>query len=221
MEGPGATTDLGALYGATRERLCALLDDVDDAGWAAPVPACPGWDVHAVVSHLVGVVEDGIAGRLQGGPPDAELSAEEVARHRDDAPQELIERWSELAPLIEAAISQHQIWPAVLDVVSHEHDVRGALGRPGARDADVVRRGARVLVAGVDPELDVGIEVAGDEPSDTAATYRLRTTPFEVLRFRLGRRSRDQVIALDWSTDPEPVVDRLFIFGPAASALAE
>ena len=49
----------------------------------------------------------------------------------------------------------------------------------------------------------------------------LRTTAFEVLRLRLGRRSRGQVERLDWSGDPGGIVDALFIFGPATHDIVE
>jgi hypothetical protein len=42
-----------------------------------------------------------------------------------------------------------------------------------------------------------------------------------VLRLRLGRRTPAQVAALDWSRDPAPVLDHLFIFGPAERNLVE
>ncbi len=49
----------------------------------------------------------------------------------------------------------------------------------------------------------------------------LRTTPFEVLRLRLGRRSRSQVAAMDWSVPPGDALDGLFVFGPTPVALDE
>jgi len=51
-------------------------------------------------------------------------------------------------------------------------------------------------------------------PEDGAEIY-LRTTRFEALRWRTGRRSRAQLAAMDWSADPAPVLDHLYMFGPA------
>ena len=53
------------------------------------------------------------------------------------------------------------------------------------------------------------------------AVARLATTPFELLRIRLGRRSEAQVLALDWTGDPRPVLPGLFVFGPAERDLVE
>ena len=44
---------------------------------------------------------------------------------------------------------------------------------------------------------------------------------FEFFRLRLGRRSRRQVARLDWSDDPERVLDAMFVFGPATTDLDE
>ena len=51
--------------------------------------------------------------------------------------------------------------------------------------------------------------IVGDEP----AAMRLTATRFEVLRAFGGRRSLDQVRALDWSGDPTPYLG-LFELGP-------
>jgi hypothetical protein len=64
-----------------------------------------------------------------------------------------------------------------------------------------------------DAEFRVG---AGDGPE-----LGLTTRRFEALRWRMGRRSRAQMAAFDWSGDPAPVLDHLAIFGPAASDLIE
>jgi hypothetical protein len=37
----------------------------------------------------------------------------------------------------------------------------------------------------------------------------------------MGRRSRAQLLALDWDADAEPYVDHLHVFGPAATDVVE
>lgn len=71
----------------------------------------PGWRAHDVVTHLVGVIEDGMAGRLDG-PPDDVLTPDEVRRHWDVPHDDLLHRWDELASPMEAAITDGEIWPA-------------------------------------------------------------------------------------------------------------
>ena len=217
---------VGEHYGASRRRLTDLLRDATPADWSAPVPACPGWDVHDVVAHLTAVVVDANAGRLTG-PPTPDVTAEQVARYRGTPPPALLAEWEAGAPGFEQAVTALDIWPAAMDVGTHEHDVRGALGVPGARDDGLVVGAARLLVA----ELDCGatLEVTFTDVGVTArsadgvgGTHALRATAFEVFRLRMGRRTRDQVAALDWSPPPtDAVLDGLFVFGPAAAPLVE
>ena len=189
------------------------------------VAACPGWSVKDVIAHLVGIIEDVNAGRLTG-PPPAEQTADEVERHRADTMDDLLAAWSEFTPGFEELITQMRIWPGLLDVLSHEHDTRAALGRPGARDDRGVQLGAEQLVAALAAPVEVVItpdpaDGEGDASNDPDAPLVLRATAFEVFRLRLGRRTREQARQLAWSRDPGDVLDQLFIFGPTTTALGE
>lgn len=71
---------------------------------------------------------------------------------------EVIEFWGTVSPDLEALMSGAGAWAPLLDLVSHEHDIRGAIGRPGARDSPAVHHGARALctrVAGVPRSIRV------------------------------------------------------------------
>lgn len=218
--------EVGDLYREVRIRTTELLGGLDDEQWSRPVPACPGWRVRDVLAHLVGIMEDAAAGRL-AGPPDEAATAEEVARHTDDDPAELLASWGELAPDFEAAVSAARMWPAFFDVLSHEHDIRHALGLADVRDTDTdaVALAAKLLVRSspLDRPLvvETGDAVLSSAPVEGADPITLRTSAFEVFRFRLGRRSREQVLALDWSEDPADVIDELFVFGPAEVSIVE
>jgi uncharacterized protein (TIGR03083 family) len=213
---------VGELYGACRARIVERLGTLDDDRWRVPVPACPGWDVQAVVAHLVGVVEDSAAGELLG-PPDPSQTAREVERHRDASPSALLDRWTEVAPPFEAVVSSASIWPAFFDVLSHEHDLCSALGEVGPRGDDV-DLAAKLLVRGVQLDrplhVDTGDAVLVSTGGDGEPLV-LRTSAFEAFRLRMGRRSRAQVLAMDWSEDPAPWIDSLFVFGPAEGDLLE
>lgn len=217
--------DLAQLYRDTRERLSGLVLGLDGSELSAPVPACPGWSVYDVMYHLLAVVEDVMAGRLTKPPTDAE-TAGQVARHRGMPVSGVVETWAELAPPFEELIGGAVVWPAVLDVATHEQDIRGALGRPGARQTEVVRVGAERLVALMQPSVPVRVVCEDFEarvgPEDARhPELLLQTTRFETFRWRLGRRSRSQVQGLDWSGDPAPVIDQLFIFGPSPTDIVE
>ncbi|MFN8050139.1 MAG: maleylpyruvate isomerase family mycothiol-dependent enzyme [Acidimicrobiales bacterium] len=206
---------IGDRYRNARERLTAYLREQDESAWERPVPACPGWNVRDVLAHLVGVVEDSAAGLLSG-PPGPDQTAVEVERHRENDPEQLLQAWTELAPRFEAAITANTVWPALIDVLSHEHDIRGALGSVDHRDHPDLRRVAELLRGGL-PDVRISFGEDGDDPS----RLRLRTDRFEFFRLRLGRRSRRQVERLDWSTEPGPLLDALFVFGPAEIDIVE
>ena len=57
------------LYRQARERVSALVGSLGPQQLEIPVPSCPGWTVHDVVSHLAGVANDVITGRLTASPP--------------------------------------------------------------------------------------------------------------------------------------------------------
>ena len=218
-----AEPSLSQLYEKTQVRVVSLVVELDEQQVVAPVPACPGWRVRDVVAHLTAVGEDVLEGRLTG-PPSDEQTAAQVARFTDRPLSEVLSRWRELTPQFGEAIDAFGVWPAVLDVATHEHDIRGAVGVPGSRDVDVVRLGADRLLTWMRPPVPLRVEVEDDAydlgPEGEAAIV-LRTGRFEALRWRMGRRSRAQLAGLDWSGDPAPVLDHLVVFGPSPADIAE
>jgi len=218
-----ADPDLGRLYRDARERLTSLVSSLDAATLGTAVPACPGWSVRDVVAHLTAVAEDVLAGTMTG-PPSEELAAAQVARFEGCELAEVLTGWEKLAPRFEEFIGERRSWHAVLDVASHEQDVRAAVGQPGARDTDAVRLGAGWLLARLRPPVPTRVVVEDGEfrvGPDGGAELRLATSRWEAFRWRLGRRSRAQLAALDWSGDPAPVLDHLVIFGPASGDVIE
>ena len=153
--------------------------------------------------------------------------------------------WTAGAPRFEEAIGAFNVPQAVIDVASHEQDIRGALGQPGARDTEAIWQMGGWLLRGLRTPVPLRVTVedaeflvgpirggrAAAEPSPGAGRKKggagkeeplgLTTTRFEAFRWRMGRRSRDQLAALDWSGDPAPVLDHLVVFGPARTAVVE
>jgi uncharacterized protein (TIGR03083 family) len=210
------------LYEDTRARIVDLLADLPPETYDEPVRACPGWRVRDVVAHLMGITEDALAGRLTGVPTEQQ-TAEQVGRCREVPLAAVIDRWEQASPEFERLIEAMQIWPAVIDIVSHEHDIRAAVQRPGARDTDAVRVVSDTILRFA-PPVPLTIEVEDDRIElGTGSPDRLllRTSRWEVLRWRMGRRSRAQLAAMDWSDDPGPVLDHLVVFGPATADVIE
>ncbi|CAN5708494.1 hypothetical protein BH10ACT3_BH10ACT3_15020 [soil metagenome] len=215
-----AEISVGGRYRSSRLRLTEVLGQLDESSWELPVAACPGWSVRDVLAHLVGIIEDAAAGRINGPPGPAQTAAE-VERHRSTPPSELLQSWSALAPTFESAISAGNRWPAALDVLSHEHDIRTAVGQPGDRQHDDVLHAASILVRGLPDQVTVDIEDGPTAARIEPGHAHLSTSGFEFFRLRMGRRSRVEALRMRWTGEPEPVLDRLFVFGPAATDLDE
>jgi uncharacterized protein (TIGR03083 family) len=217
-----AEIDVGVAYAAGRERVVGLVAGLPAARATSPVPACPDWQVKDVVAHLSGVCVDILAGRLEGAGTARWADAHAEAR-RDRPLDDIVAEWSEAAPRCEAMAADFgpggRQW--VFDFSNHEHDIRGALDAPGARDADTgwIALGfivpgflSGVVARGLAPlRVVTGSRVwdpDGVEPVETVTA-----DPFEFGRAVSGRRSLAQIRSLDWSTDPEPYLPA-FSFGP-------
>jgi uncharacterized protein (TIGR03083 family) len=214
------------LYQETRERIVGLMG-LDDAGneltGHEPVAACPGWSVRDVVAHVVGVAEDLVSGRLTLPPTDEETAAQ-VARFRDHDMVGLLAAWATAAAALDRLVETAEVKPPLGDITSHEHDIRAAIGRPGARDSEAVWKSSDQLLANLRTPVPLLVIVEDGQyrsGPDGGTELRLRTTRFEALRWRTGRRSRSQLAAMDWSGDPTPVLDHLYLFGPAGADFHE
>ncbi|HKR67356.1 MAG TPA: maleylpyruvate isomerase N-terminal domain-containing protein [Streptosporangiaceae bacterium] len=124
--------DLARLYRETRLRVMNLVAGLTDPELDIRTPACPAWTVRDIVAHLTAIPEDAASGRLKGIPTD-EFTAGQVARLGGLPVAEVLARWAAAAADFEAAIAAHEVWPAVIDVASHEQDIRGrsAIQVPG------------------------------------------------------------------------------------------
>ena len=221
--GVAADPDLSRLYHDTRERLILLLSALDDAALAIQVPACPAWSVREVVAHLCAVSQDVLAGRLTRIATEEETAAQ-VGRFKDHDLAGILTAWEDVAPQFERVVGTLEAWPAVVDIASHEHDIRAAVGKPGGRDAEVVWQSAGWLLTRLRPPVPLRVAVEDAEfraGPGNGTELRLTTCRFEAFRWRMGRRSRAQLARLDWSGDPSPVLDHLTIFGPAAADIVE
>jgi uncharacterized protein (TIGR03084 family) len=102
---------------AQQAELTALLEPLDEAGWARPTP-CEGWDVADVVLHLVqtnvmaqastdGRFDHGLAELVEGLPPSVDVdegAARMVERDRGVPPEALLDRWRREAEHLAASL---------------------------------------------------------------------------------------------------------------------
>lgn len=200
---------IARVYQDSRERISELVASLDDDALSTAVAACPGWSVRDVVAHLAAVAEGWGRGRLAGPPTDEETAAQIARSGRDDVPAILL-AWADAAARLNTMAETDGLEPPVGDIACHEHDVRAALGRAGARDSAAVWYSSHWLLTNLRTPVPLCVTVedgAYRSGSETGAEIHLRTTRFEALRWRTGRRSRAQLVSMEWSGDPAQVVD--------------
>jgi uncharacterized protein (TIGR03083 family) len=211
--------EVGGAYAMCRARIGGLTAGLDEAAAGAPVPTCPDWTVHDVVAHVTGVVADVLAGKLDGVATDP-WTAAQVAARRDRPVADILAEWDENAPAFEALLDDvgDPGRQAVADVATHEHDIRLALGRPGARDSAAVLIGHGFLAPlfvqeAAERGTPLRLVTAGGATYGAAAAPGLAGDPFQLLRAISGRRSLDQLREMPWDGDPEPAFGA-FTYGP-------
>lgn len=213
-------------YRAVRSRMIGLAASADPA---TPVPACPAWTVRELLAHVTGVAADVIAGRLGEAGTQPWVDAQLAAR-TDATLEEILAEWRETGPAVDeiCAALGDAIAQLIFDSVTHEQDLRGALGEPGGRDGALDIAIGWVTSAWAGQPASVGAlqlragpteVVLGDGPPTATVTL----PPFEALRSLTGRRSLDQLRGYDWDGDPEPWL-AAFTWGPfrpASEPIAE
>jgi uncharacterized protein (TIGR03083 family) len=216
-------SEIAAAYAGGRARISQLVAHLDEQEAGTAVPGCPGWTVKDVVAHVTGICADILAGNLDGVATDPWTAAQVEARRLSPVSQ-IVDEWSELGPQVEAALPSFPGEPAaqlVADLTTHEHDLRGALARPGARDSDAVAIGVGFVAPNFLSWLaDLGLPAlslrAGESEWVTDGVRPVATLsadPFELLRALTGRRSEAQLRQLTWDGDPEPYLPA-FEWGP-------
>jgi len=171
-----------------------MLREADASAVSNRVPHCPGWTVGDLVGHMIGVPEDIVAGRMEGVTTDAWTQAQ-ADRHRGKSMNELANAYEATAtafdpvlPHIPAPVNSQM----VMDAVTHEHDLRFALDRDGARDSAAVSVAAGWLVDMVDRR----------RPGYGEIVLSSGVGEWDLLRSLGGRRSVAQMnaIGLDGNT---------------------
>lgn len=212
-----------------RESQEAILSLVTDGNQETPVPACPGWTVKDVIAHLTGALIDLSTGNTNGAPgPD--WTATHVERYRESNLKEIADTWREAADSPEAKSLYGKMGAHLLpDVVTHEFDVRGALGNVDNRDSAGLHAIYPVVIGWLDgafekknlPAITISSEVDPVVIGDGMPQSTLVSTLFELSRVFTGRRSVAQVAAMDWSVDPAPWVANLSVLGQRDTDLFE
>lgn len=168
-----------------RHRVVSLIREIPESQATLSVPLCPDWEVSSVISHMVGVPEDILAGRMEGVTTDAWTQAQ-VDRHEGESLSQLADA------LLVTAVEFDVVLPhipsptnsqMVMDAVTHEHDLRHAIGRAGAQDSLAVNVALGWLLNMVE----------GKEPGLAQELLDSGVSHYELMRSLTGRRSVDQM----------------------------
>ncbi len=187
-------------YAALRERVIGIVTLADRS---APCPLTPAWTVGDTLAHLVGVTADILDDRLDGVASDAWTDAQVQARATSSI-DAMVAEWIGTAEAFDArvaALPTQVSGQIVFDAVTHEHDLRHALGVPGARDVEAVSIAADWIgtMAGMGKvSMDPGIRLvvgAQEYHWGVESSAAVTLTPFEFVRTTSGRRSAAQILA--------------------------
>ena len=215
-------TDQGTIYRGIRLRITALVRELPEATLDGLAPATPEWRVRDLVAHLAGGTADIVAGNLADVASDDWTSAQVEAR-RDIRIGDVLDEWARCSAIVEPMIAKFDpLMRAMLltDAVTHEHDLRGALGAPGERESDAIAYAFRGVAGGIGRQRgDAGALRILHEAGETVVgagepTATVQTTRFEGVRAGVGRRSYDQIAAWDWEGDSRREAVVLARFAP-------
>ena len=206
-------------YRAQRLAATELYRSLDDQQLATAVPGCPLWTVRDLASHLAGLPASVNRGEMEGAgsPP---WTGKQVADRAGQSVADVLQEWEQEAPPFEAALdgAGGLTWPSVMDVSLHLDDAREALGLPlGVTAADERVLDLLVAQAGRGAEGVGSLTIrSGDKQWTIGSGHpsaELRVDDRgELSRALGGRRTDDQVRALDWTGGPEPWLPVLPLF---------
>ena len=220
-----------SVYGSCRERISEITANLDPDDLTRKVPACPEWTITDLVAHLVGVAEDFADGNFDKAGSDAWTKAQ-IARRSKLAMPALIDDWDAVSRQLDPSLDEVRLGAAAMligDAVTHEHDLRGALNLPGARDSDAmwialdrnVRRfGKRIKDAEL-PSVAVSCEDRKWQAGVLEPSVELRGERFELLRALTGRRTVQEITSLAWTGDAKPYIELVSSYPVTRNSLSE
>ncbi|MFY0407511.1 maleylpyruvate isomerase family mycothiol-dependent enzyme [Solicola sp. PLA-1-18] len=220
---PAAAREWRAAY----ERVVELVEDAGDEAMELTVPACPDWTARELLSHVIGLDHDVLAGD-EADDHNSVWTQEQVDARADRSVAELLEEWASDADALEAYVRTQDPRP-LGDLLIHEQDLRGALDEPGARDTDgltsIRGRMAGRLAAEVD-DAAAPVRLESDDWSwqshDGDPGVVLRASTFDLTRALTSRRSEAQLRSWVTAGDLDPYLDAFTHLGPLPeSDLAE
>ena len=204
-------------YAASRLRTTALLDGISADDEHRIVPTCPEWTMRDLVSHINGLAEELAAGHGPSG--DVQEWVDQIVTDRADiSVADQLEQFAINGPAFEAVLrTRPQFGQLAVDLLSHEHDIAGALGTQSDRESTGIEMVMRALTGFVGNDLTANglqaVRVVGGDHTFEYGTgdveLEVRGDLFEMFRLTGGRRSLAQLLASDHDGDIERYVPGL------------
>jgi uncharacterized protein (TIGR03083 family) len=225
----GGRVDAVEEWSRAQQRVIDLVAGLPPERAAVTVPACPDWTVRDLLSHMVGLGADVVAGDEPDDHNEAWTNRQVEAR-RDRDVAALVAEWQAVAEPLRAWMRANTTRP-LNDVVIHEQDLRGALGVPGAQDTPALRTLRERYTGRLAPRVaDLPpLALVGDDGwswvsrggADDAAVV-LQASTFDLTRALCTRRSAAQLRSWTVRGDVGPYLGALAMLGSLPSAdLAE
>ncbi len=220
--------DAIAEWTAAQHRVVELVRGLSDADAATTVLACPAWTVRDLLSHMIGLDADVLA----GDEPDDHnetWTQRQVEARAGRTVTDLVSEWDGLVAPLQDWMRANTTRP-LGDVIIHEQDLRSALHVPGGRDTDGLRalrdRMAGRFQQSVEGRPPVAFvsdtwtwissdgAVDGENKIVDAAALVLTASEFDLTRALMSRRSADQLRGWVTRGDIEPYLDAFATLGP-------
>lgn len=220
-------------WSRAQQRVIDLVADLPPERAELRVPACPDWTVRDLLSHMVGLGVDVVA----GDEPDDHnetWTGRQVQTRRGHDVAALVAEWQAVAGPLRDWMRANNTRP-LGDVIIHEQDLRGALGVPGGQDSDGVRAIRERFVGRFAPRVADLPPIAlvgetwtwvsrgsADPDAVDGAAVVLRASDFDLARALVTRRSANQLRSWTVRGDVTPYLGAFAMLGPLPAAdLAE
>ena len=224
-------------YKRGQERVVALMQHENPE---TTVPACPDWSGADVVRHLAGLSAD-ISNNVFEGFASEAWTDKQIRDRAGMTIEQVIAEWNasidgagavlddvasldlpERVPSAMGVIPVTAIAPmAISDILHHEFDLRNAYGDPSGRELPEVYVSAAGHVRSLRAQFaERGLPTLRIEATDTRQGWNVgrdepiatvRASSFELMRSIGGRRTRDEILGLEWDGDGEAFVDSMVL----------
>lgn len=220
------------LYLDSQRRVADLVVPLSADELGRPTPACPSWSVRDVLAHLAGEAtfftgQSDDPAENAAEPGSAEWTGAQVLARRERSVAELLAEWELRAPVVaEIPLTSGSWFPILHDALSHEADIRGAIGAPRV-SPDVLAAAWPLLAAAVTRRLGplgtVHLDL-DEQPiriGDGKPDLVVETSQYDFWRGYFGRRSRRQLASWVRVGDAEEFARRLPVFTPREDDMVE